>query len=651
MTAFFTNEHFELLIKWRGQKRDSSNEEQNHAYGELKKAYVITETWAELVKTELFPMGKVDVLKRPTNQGNVFSQYHWARIYPTDESPKELAYTVSIQADYGFVVKVDTIHLKENSQVRREYMSLRGDYDNTSPILGMLPASEGLEKSLPELVQWSIECIRNFNLSYDEVIAKVNLENMTSKEDSEQKKEAVAAQALNRIYYGPPGTGKTYEVSKLLAREYEQKMTSVTKEEWQRQFIADNTASLTWWESAMVALYDLGGKAKVDALLEHPFVKAVTATKSANKNVRNTLWGALQYHTIELSENVKMTKRMAPAVFDKSSDSEWSLAGEWEETCVDLIALVKAYHAGAPATGSVRRYSFVTFHQSYGYEEFVEGLRPVLDDETESSAVRYEIRTGAFKELCQKARLAPHQRFAMVIDEINRGNIAKIFGELITLIEPDKREGSENAISVILPYSSQPFSVPPNVDIIGTMNTADRSLALLDTALRRRFDFVPVLPDTRDETGSPLFGLRVTLAEQVIDIPRMLFVINQRIEALYDRDHCIGHAYFTTLGNVPDGQERLMALSNIFRNRIVPLLEEYFFEDWQKIRLVLADNQKPESDQFVVASQEHEDELDRLFGSDHGLEVYATKQRYSLSGESFNSAEAYIGIYQKFSES
>ena len=179
-----------------------------------------------------------------------------------------------------------------------------------------------------------------------------------------------------------------------------------------------------------------------------------------------------------------------------------------------------------------------------------------------------------------------------------------------------------------MPYSGESFSVPPNLDIIGTMNTADRSLALLDTALRRRFDFVPVLPDARDEAGAPLFGLRVTLGGQVVDIPRMLSVINQRVEALYDRDHCIGHAYFTSLAQVPDGDERLVALSQVFSNRIVPLLEEYFFEDWQKIRLVLADNQKPEAAQFITESDAHEQDLTDLFGNNHGLDSYATKRRY-----------------------
>ena len=292
----------------------------------------------------------------------------------------------------------------------------------------------------------------------------------------------------------------------------------------------------------------------------------------------------------------------------------------------------------------MQRYSFVTFHQSYGYEEFVEGLRPVLDHDEGAGEVRYEIRNGVFKELCRKAREMPEHRFAMVIDEINRGNISKIFGELITLIEPDKREGADNAIAVTLPYSRESFSVPKNVDIIGTMNTADRSLALLDTALRRRFDFVPLLPDTRDEEGAPLAGLKVTKNGQSIDVRLMLECINQRIEALYDRDHCIGHAYFTPLKKVGD-EARFTQLADIFRNRIIPLLEEYFFEDWQKIRLVLGDNQKNETAQFVTEIDSRQD-LNALFGHNHGLDGYTTKRRYSVQPSAFGNPMAYLGIYQ-----
>lgn len=313
-----------------------------------------------------------------------------------------------------------------------------------------------------------------------------------------------------------------------------------------------------------------------------------------------------------------------------------------------LVKLLKKDYgpADSNAVDVVNRFSFVTFHQSYGYEDFIEGLRPLLKTAGESGDIQYEIRPGIFKELCRKAELAPDQRFAMVIDEINRGNISKIFGELITLIEPDKRKGAENALSVSLPYSGELFSVPANVDIIGAMNTADRSLALLDTALRRRFDFVPLMPDTRNEVGAPLHDLRVTQDDQIIDIAKLLGAINQRIEALYDRDHCIGHAYFTSLRQFPDGEERFAALAEIFQNRIVPLLEEYFFEDWQKIELVLADNQKKsELARFVIQNHDQQQDFVRLFGGNHNLDTYATKPRYSLQKDAFKNPYAYIGIY------
>ena len=464
------------------------------------------------------------------------------------------------------------------------------------------------------------------------------------------------ATCINRIYYGPPGTGKTYALMQLLKSNYEQAAAMISPEEWRNQIIAEKIAVLKWWEGAAAALYDLGGKAKVADIAEHRFIQAITAANGSNRNVRQTLWRTLQNHTVDESTTVKMKKRLSPAVFDKAADSVWQFAGDWRDDCADLIALVDQLKRGQQDAGAVQRYSFVTFHQSYGYEEFVEGLRPVLAGDADAGEVAYEIRPGAFKELCRKARQAPDQRFAMVIDEINRGNISKIFGELITLIEADKRDpldGSAPPVEVVLAYSGEKFSVPANVDIIGTMNTADRSLALLDTALRRRFDFEPLLPDTRAEkvpgekNSAPLAGLVVTTDVGLIDVRLMLERINERIEALYDRDHCIGHAYLTGLARVTDGPQRFDALASTFRQRIVPLLEEYFFEDWRKIRLALGDNQKTDvASQFVGESNAHEQELTVLFGNDHGLDSYATKRRYSLREGAFGNPAAYIGIYQ-----
>ena len=123
-------------------------------------------------------------------------------------------------------------------------------------------------------------------------------------------------------------------------------MDSVSADEWRDQFIGERVAGLTWWEGAAAALFDLGGKADVDAILNHPFMKAIAAVKTGNKSVRNTVWGALQYHTIEDSKTVKMSKRIAPAVFEKNSDSSWTFAGEWNEVSDDLKKLVADYRSG-----------------------------------------------------------------------------------------------------------------------------------------------------------------------------------------------------------------------------------------------------------------------------------------------------------------
>ncbi len=482
---------------------------------------------------------------------------------------------------------------------------------------------------------------------------------ISAPEPSSDAKHAPVVGCINRIYYGPPGTGKTKAVLDLLKANYTDAPQQIDSPERQRQAIAERMAKARWWEAAAAALYDLGGQAKVSDLAEHRFIQAMVEAAGTNRSIKQTLWRTLQTHTVEESATVRLKKRLSPSIFDKGDDSVWRFAGEWQEACADLIEWVDALKKGRSNAAERKRYRFVTFHQSYGYEEFIEGLRPVLatDSEAEADSVAYEIRAGVFKELCREARLSPSQRFALVIDEINRGNISKIFGELITLIEADKRDpldGTPPPAEVTLAYSGEKFSVPANVDVIGTMNTADRSLALLDTALRRRFDFVALMPDTRaepdpaDPDSAPLAGLTVALESRVIDIRRMLERINERIEALYDRDHCIGHAYFTHLRSKADGRERFAALSDTFRNRVVPLLEEYFFEDWQKIRLVLADNQKfdPQT-RFIIETEDHEQDLTALFGNnDHGLDVYATKRRYALNEKAFSNPLAYIGVYQ-----
>ena len=215
--------------------------------------------------------------------------------------------------------------------------------------------------------------------------------------------------------------------------------------------------------------------------------------------------------------------------------------------------------------------AMVTFHQNIAYEDFIEGIRPVL----RKGGLAYKLRSGMFKRIAKAARKNPDKRFVLIIDEINRGNIAKIFGELITLIEDSRRAGQPDETRVTLPYSGKTFGVPDNLYIVGTMNTADRSIQLLDTALRRRFTFIEAMPDPRHRLISGDAG--------GVDCREMLAAMNERIAALLDREHQIGHTYLLEV-------DEMRKLSDTFRNRIFPLLQEYFFDDWAKIRVVLGNN-------------------------------------------------------------
>lgn len=222
--------------------------------------------------------------------------------------------------------------------------------------------------------------------------------------------------------------------------------------------------------------------------------------------------------------------------------------------------------------------------------------------------------------------------FVFVIDEINRGNISKIFGEMITLIEDTKREGMDEQASAILPYSGEPFSVPSNVYILGTMNTADRSIALMDTALRRRFQFVEMMPDAD--------VLRAIGADKVedLDVAAMLEKINERITFLYDREHTIGHGFFTKLANSPD----IETLQAIFEKSVIPLLQEYFYEDYQKIQLVLGDNGKTDPKTKFILDEEVK--VKNIFKGNVDDEVDLPEKKYSINKDAFGNLESYKQI-------
>ncbi|RHW76110.1 hypothetical protein D1094_10650 [Colwellia sp. RSH04] len=253
-------------------------------------------------------------------------------------------------------------------------------------------------------------------------------------------------------------------------------------------------------------------------------------------------------------------------------------------------------------------------------------------------------------QITQTENQIERKNFVLVIDEINRGNISKVFGELITLIEPSKRLGQKESLEVVLPYSGEKFSVPDNLYIIGTMNTADRSLALMDTALRRRFDFVEMMPDYKvlhNEENQPY---KIEIEGYEIDLVLLLKTLNKRILALYDREHELGHAFLIAVVKeiIADRHEAaLYELANCFQNKIIPLLAEYFFEDWQKIRLVLGDNQKPKAYQLIKQS---DIDYEVLFGdSDEVTDFADDAQDFTLidnNSKLWKQALTYIGMYK-----
>lgn len=417
--------------------------------------------------------------------------------------------------------------------------------------------------------------------------------------ESINKKENRMTEAINQILYGPPGTGKTFYFKKQLFDKYTISETAVSEEKYFENIVSE----CTWFQVISMALIELG-KSKVSDIIKNRWVLQKTEMSNA-KSIRPIAWGQLQYHTLDSCEFVNMSSKSNITVFTKDVDSYWEISeNDAKEQIPEVYDLIEKVNNFIPNPDvAIKNYEFITFHQSYSYEDFIEGIKPVMSEiETnEDSAIGYQIQDGVFKKLCLKAGKNPSERYAIFIDEINRGNVSAIFGELITLIEQDKRQGEVNEISVQLPYSKALFSVPANIDIYGTMNTADRSVEALDTALRRRFSFLEMMPDSSLLKDNEVEG---------INLKEVLNTINDRIEILIDRDHTIGHSYFMNIKTTE-------ALRLAFKDKIVPLLQEYFYGDYGKIGLVLGDgfvkSHSKSNNPFANFKYEGKEELNRDF--------------------------------------
>ncbi len=497
--------------------------------------------------------------------------------------------------------------------------SLKGKYKK------LREAENDLIDSFPEVTDFYMaDALSHF------LIGTEGGKNLLGSKESKQteKGDSNMRRQLNNILYGPPGTGKTFNAVNHAVAIIERKEISQIKDE-KREDVKNRFDELV--KSGVIAfttfhqsygyedfveglkvesednqlVYDV--KPGVFKALCEKALESGNGSLTQLNNAIEALKESLQEEQVEL-ETSAQGKKFSLTYKGRSAFYAKPIAGEYENP-VSIEAIKKLYINPDIKSGSEGVHFKIYTLPVIKYLKDTYGLKDYQKKEVNNS---------------------PH---VLIIDEINRGNISKIFGELITLIEADKREGSKEALSVILPYSKKKFTVPNNIHIIGTMNTADASIAKLDVALRRRFDFIEMPP-------KPSLLQDITVAG--IDLKKMLESINQRIELLYDREHTIGHSFFMGLSDNPT----IGGLAEVFEKNIIPLLQEYFFDDWERIHWVLDTLKEDESAHFVKKHLNSDDELKKLMGEKwlDGNRA-ADSSLWTLNMGVLKKPEAYIGIY------
>ena len=467
--------------------------------------------------------------------------------------------------------------------------------------------------------------------------------------------------SLNQILYGPPGTGKTYNTIERAVDaaeptfspdvENKDELRAAYKDMYDKLVAEGRIRFVTFHQSYGYEEFVEGLSAKTEGDQLSYFEKDGVFKSICDDAKRN--FEDSQKSVTKLNDESKFKQALEEfklAMFDEADEypltdacsliaietDGFRYGGKWNNTSKMKYADLKSlYLDGVETRQGIKKSENVSGLAKQHASYFIRALE----------AVKTFIPKGKSNDT-----VAPKQNYVLVIDEINRGNISKVFGELITLIEPSKRLGQKESIEVVLPYSGDKFSVPDNLYIIGTMNTADRSLALMDTALRRRFDFVEMMPDYSVLTDDENQPYCINYSGNEVNLVALLSTLNKRISALYDREHTLGHAFLMPVVDKiksDDHQGALIELANCFQNKLIPLLAEYFFEDWQKIRLVLADNQKPKDLQLI---RETDVDLEGLFGDTEEVDIMDDElndyQLIKADSELWEDPLTYIGIYQ-----
>ncbi|EOS8683313.1 McrB family protein [Campylobacter jejuni] len=401
--------------------------------------------------------------------------------------------------------------------------------------------------------------------------------------------------SLNQILYGPPGTGKTYhtidKALEILGENLESRDRDEKKAKFDEYVKDGQIVFITFHQSYGYEEFVEGIKPMInneansqeiqyeikDGIFKDICNRALENYENSNLN------------TEELREKIKLREKVEKflnRLLETNEPISKTKGGNFFINSFNNNT-IEIYSEDVERFDGIFKLSLSTFitllKSNIEFNSAVEMFKKVFDrDYADRTHTYYFNLVNKFKEYEKQAVLKTEDNkissnslnsYIIIIDEINRGNVSKIFGELITLIEPSKRIGEKEELKVTLPYSGEKFGVPKNVYIIGTMNTADRSITSLDTALRRRFEFIEMMPDVS----------KLSMDCEGINLQELLKAINTRIEYLLDREKTIGHAFFVSVENLED-------LKKVFQNKIIPLLQEYFYNDYALINAVLNDN-------------------------------------------------------------